>query len=212
MSDREARILSEAMQRVLAEAPEPDWPFLDSAPPVRVIDCVLSLNRAYTSFLVPRVRAFEQGHPEVRTCADLRDRMLAAPSPAAFLAAALRVNDARRARTLLGVTEYAIDAQGRFAGADESSRLAAWARWARPGDYLSAGVPGFGLAGFQYLRMLFGAVTAKPDVHLIRFVSQVLGRKVSDAQTLYLLERAAQISGLSLRAIDGKIWERGAHG
>ena len=86
MSDREARILADAMQRVLAEAPEPDWPFLDSTPPVRVIDCVPSLNRAYTSFLVPRVRAFEQGHPKVRTCADLCDRMLAAPSLAAFLA------------------------------------------------------------------------------------------------------------------------------
>ena len=28
------------------------------------------------------------------------------------------------------------------------------------------GVRGFGLAGFQYMRMLFGAQTAKPDIHI----------------------------------------------
>jgi hypothetical protein len=71
-------------------------------------------------------------------------------------------------------------------------------------------VPGFGLGGFQYLRMLFGAQTTKPDVHIIRFVSEAIGRKIADIKALYLLERAAKQAGLPIRELDITIWETGA--
>jgi hypothetical protein len=64
------------------------------------------------------------------------------------------------------VIRYLLDVQADFKEQDEEARLHAWAEWARPGDYLALNVPGFGLAGFQYLRMLFNAQTAKPDVHI----------------------------------------------
>ena len=82
-----------------------------------------------------------------------------------------------------------------------------WAEWTRPGDYLAVGVKGFGLAGFQYLRMLFGAQTTKPDIHIMRFVAEHIGRPVTDIQALYLLEKAARLAGLPLRELDAAIWE-----
>jgi hypothetical protein len=75
------------------------------------------------------------------------------------------------------------------------------AAWAGPGDYLSVAARGFGLAGFQYLRMLFGAQTTKPDIHIIRFVSTIIGRKVTDVQALYLLERTAKTCRLAASGV-----------
>jgi len=68
-------------------------------------------------------------------------------------------------------------------------------------------VHGFGLAGFQYLRMLFGAQTAKPDIHIRRFVADAVRHRVSDAEALTLLEAAAREEGLRLADLDYSIWQ-----
>ena len=60
--------------------------------------------------------------------------------------------------------------------------------------------------------MLFGADTAKPDVHIIRFLSDTLNRGVSDIESLLLLEAASERVGISVRAVDSFIWKRGARG
>ena len=58
--------------------------------------------------------------------------------------------------------------------------------------------------------MLLGAQTTKPDVHIIRFFSNIVGRKVTDVQALYLLDRAAKRAGLPIRELDIAIWEKSA--
>jgi hypothetical protein len=74
-----------------------------------------------------------------------------------------------------------------------------------------SGFRGFGLAGFQYLRMLFGANTTKPDVHVRQYVSEAVGRRrVSEVEALNLLERAASDAGIGLRDLDTTIWEKSA--
>lgn len=200
--------MAEAIRRDFAgldASPPPAW---DAAPPVKVIDCVLSLNRPYKTVVAPRVDAFARDHARVETCIALRDLIESFESPAGFMQEFLDLRDARRAKTLVGVTDYVIDVQSRFDGCDEESRMRRWAEWARPGDYLAVGVPGFGLAGFQYLRMLFGADTTKPDVHICRYVAKVLHRDISEIEALYLLERAADLAGISLARVDSAIWTR----
>ncbi len=200
-----ADILIERFGHVQAKA-DYAWPW----PSQNVLDCVLSLNRPYNAVVLPRVQAFAQKHPQVRSLAELKALIAAFPTATAFCAAELNYKDARRAGTLTGVIDYLIDAQTEHEGADENERLARWAKWARPGDYLTVAVRGFGLAGFQYLRMLFGAQTTKPDVHVIAFVSEQLGRRVTDVQALHLLERAARLAGLPLREVDAEIWKERA--
>ena len=39
----------------------PEW---SNPPAVKVIDCVLSLNRNYDKFLVPRLKTFMNNHPD----------------------------------------------------------------------------------------------------------------------------------------------------
>ena len=59
---------------------------------------------------------------------------------------------------------------------------------AQPEDYLTLNIKGCGIACFQWLRMLFGADTAKPDVHIVNFLSENLGKKVSQIEAVYLME------------------------
>lgn len=213
MRERDAKRL---VERVRADFPAPSAtppPVWDGAPPLKVIDCVLSLNRPYDRVVAPRVEAFARSRPDIRTCADLRAALLAG-TPEAFLREYLDTRDAARATTLLGVVEFALDAQERFSEHEgEEQRLHAWAVDARPGDYLAVGVRGFALSGFQYLRLLFGADTTKPDRHIIRYVTEAIGRNatgrlVSDVEALYAIERAAQLGGFSAAWLDYEIWKR----
>lgn len=152
---------------------------VDRAPPaVRVIDCVLSLNRPYKSVVEPRVLAFLRNFPSVQSCTDLV-REIEDDGPSEFLSQRLLMNFPARAQVLLGVARRLDQIQQTMTGATELARIERWAADASPHDAARFGVPGFGIAGFQYLRLLFGANTTKPDVHIIRYVSRVAGRTVS---------------------------------
>lgn len=175
-----------------------------------VIDCVLSLNRKYNAFVKPRVEDFSSRHPEIGSLTELRNFVARYKSPHMFCVSELEYNDRRRADTLVGVVDYLLDAQIDHPGATEDEKLRHWAIWCRPGDYLTVGVSGFGLAGFQYLRMLFGAQTAKPDVHIVRFVSEIIGKQLTPVQAINILERAAKLTRLPLREVDAEIWKERA--
>jgi hypothetical protein len=109
---------------------------------------------------------------------------------------------------LVDVLHYLIQVQKAFNNSSETSRLTAWATAAKPSDYDALGIRGFGLSGFQYLRILFGVQTVKPDRHICRFVSKAVGRTVQDVQALSLLEAAGRHLEWQLSALDFAIWER----
>jgi hypothetical protein len=179
---------------------------------LRVIDCVLSLNRNYDSFVVPRLDRFERKYPEVRSIADLQGLMAAYPSSAVFVAKCLDYHDDSRSATLSKVIDWLVRIGGSSDYDTQMPNLARWAADAKPEDHFRLGIAGFGLGGFQYLRMLFGANTTKPDIHLQRYVASCVGHRVSDAQALTLLEAAAVEADVCLRDLDTTIWERSARG
>lgn len=178
-------------------------------PAVRVIDCVLSLNRPYDRFVVPRLDRFEGRYPKIRTVSELAAMIRSYPSAHAFVREALDYNHEARAETLAAVVDWLLAECG---GTDNPEKLAAWAARARPGDYRAANIRGFALSGFQYLRLLFGADTVQPDIHLHRRMAQWLGHPVSATRALELLEAAAPQAGLRLRDLDATIWDAGARG
>jgi len=180
------------------------------APALRVIDCVLSLRRNYDRFLVPRLNRFEEQFPETTSITQLRTLVDTYSSPAAFVKDALNYNDPPRAQTLNAVIDYLLTAAVSRDGGSELDRLRSWADDAKPGDYKALGIRVFALAGFQYLRMLFGANTTKPDVHICRYITKAVGHRVSDIEALSLLEDATRGESLSLRDLDTAIWERSA--
>jgi hypothetical protein len=55
--------------------------------------------------------------------------------------------------------------------------------------------------------MRLGVDTVKPDVHVIRFVSRAVGRRVSEAESVRGLEDAAKQLGLRANILDWSVWE-----
>jgi hypothetical protein len=63
------------------------------------------------------------------------------------------------------------------------------------------------------LRWVLGSVdTVKPDVHLRRFVEDVVGHPVTDGELVRAVTQAARRLGRSPRELDAAIWERAALG
>ena len=175
-------------------------------PALDVLDCVLSLNRRYDSFVVPRIENFRDRNPNITGLKQLLRLIKKYRTPLAFSKAELQYNHKERVETLLAVICYLIKVQRKFNKKSERARLRAWARSVKPTDYTQVEIAGFGLAGFQYLRMLFGVQTTKPGNHIKRFVSEVVGFKVNELTSLSLLEQAAKQEHLLLREVDGAIW------
>ena len=174
---------------------------------VLVIDCVLSLNRRYDTFVVPRLEQFMEQHPDIISVNDLRDLIAKYPTPHDFMQQELNFNYEARANTLWEIVNFLFQIKRKSSHLHEDEALKQWAIKAIPEDYHALNITGFGIAGFQYLRMLFGADTSKPDIHIIRFVSNLINRIVSPIEALKLLEVSSAKLELSVRDVDTYIWE-----
>ncbi len=186
-------------------------------PAVRVIDCVLSLNRNYDKFVVPRLDRFELRHPTVKTVEDLDKEISQYRTPNEFMRRTLDTNFEQRAQILAAVARWAVSIAGTGIDAEQFQRLQKWAAAAHPSDYKTLRIAGFGLSGFQYLRMLFGADTTKPDLRIRQWVTWAISPDgsrglVSDIVALALMEDATRQLGLSLRDADATIWRLLARG
>jgi hypothetical protein len=133
-------------------------------------------------------------------------------TPADFVRDVLDYDHPDRARILKAVVAFALKIIGDKSERTEISRLEQWAKSASPQDHVALGISGFAIAGFQYLRMLFGANTTKPDTHIRGYVAEAVGHGVSDLEALKLLEAAAERQAIVLRDVDTNIWEIRARG
>jgi hypothetical protein len=138
---------------------------------VKAIDCILSLNRHYDRFLVPRLNGFEGRFPQITSVISLKKLIEGYDSPNDFSIDALDYNHIQRANTLKAVVDWlTMVTNGQE---NDAQLLQGWATDAHVMGFYALNIKGFGLAGWQYLRMLFGADTSKPDVHIIKFVEEV---------------------------------------
>lgn len=205
--DHDVDLLVDALRRTFPDGP-PERTFGDwGTAAMNVLDCVLSLNRRYYPFCEQRLDRFRTAHPDVETVEQLLELIGKYRTPLEFSVQELDYRDANRAQTLVGVCQYMNTVQTAFEGETEMARFREWAKAVTPDGYEAPGVRGFGLAGFQYLRMLFGAETAKPDVHVRRFVAEAVGHPINDTTALTLLETAAKHLDWHLTALDNEIWE-----
>jgi len=59
---------------------------------------------------------------------------------------------------------------------------------------------------FHWIRLRCGVDTVKPDVHILNFVSDVIGRKVAAKETVSALKRIAKESKRKAHRLDAAIW------
>ena len=211
IAEADVAAVARQLKQVAHEIPKTVAPVSVRFPAVLVIDCVLSLNRRYDTFVVPRLENFMSNHPEIQRITDLAKLMASYPTPHAFVQQELDYNHEDRARILHEVVMSLCTIVQQTPTVPEEKALKQWVVQARSQTH-RLDIKGFGVAGFQYLCMLFGADTTKPDIYIIRFISDLLNRNVSDLEARDLLEAASKRVGLSVRAVDSFIWKRGARG
>jgi hypothetical protein len=94
-------------------------------------------------------------------------------------------------------------------GVTDQRALKGWAATATFERDFKGRVHGLGLAVFQWLVMRQGVDTVKPDVHVHRFAARVVGRHLSDADVVNVIETAARRLGRPAHRLDWAIWEAG---
>ncbi len=184
--------------------------FGHETPSLCCVDAVLSINRPYRSFVVPRLNRFRQLLPQVRRLGELSNT-LRDQGKEHFANAILNYKDYHRVDLLQNLVTRLLEIVGDCGSLDEE--MAALRGWAQKADITGQGefmVKGIGLATYQYLRMLFGADTVKPDIHITAVVSEALGKKSPERKTILLLEAVAKKLGVSALALDHAIWSLNA--
>jgi hypothetical protein len=112
----------------------------------------------------------------------------------------------RRARELRGLVAYL-----RERGVTDLAGLRRWAAGSTKDDFVGH-IKGLGPAVYRSLVMRLGVDTIKPDIHVLRFVAEAIGRRVSQDESVTSLEMVARRLGTSARTLDGSIWAFQAKG
>ena len=179
-------------------------------PALKCIDAVLSIRRDYDKFVTPKLEKFNSKYPNcsLHILLELLNNM----SPEAFSQNILEYSrehpDTRRMMILREIVTHLVDAIGECSSIkEEEEALTKWAL-SKEVSYKVLAIKGVGLATCQYLRMLFGADTVKPDGHIICFVGSTLGRKIYDNEAITYLEKTATRIGIKARILDYAIWKR----
>ena len=206
--------ITKILARIRQIAPDPlnrDNTVLDQSPAVKVINSVLSLGMDYRKVVKPKLDAFQEKNPDVRQVTELAAFIEEDyQTPIDFLNKEFgykhKPKSIRKANAINSVCEKLCGIINASPSVPEEDAIRQWALQAKPKGYRVWNIKDFGIAGFQWLRMLFGADTVKPDRHIVNFLSDTLNEKVSPLESVELIEETSAHSEFSARDIDRIIW------
>ena len=173
------------------------------------LDATLSINRKYYTFVVPRITYSQNKYPNILRLADLVE-LINTVGIEGF-SECWNYNHAERVRILYDLCNRLIEISNLYKEDDELISLRKWASDASVLDYDKFGVSGIGFATYQYIRMLLGANTVKPDVHIKNKISEIVGRKINDMYAVELFESACKDLKLSISDVEHHIWKESAN-
>lgn len=206
VNDRDVQTLVAMLRKLDLEPAETSEEFKYENPVLVLLDAVLSIRRKYYAFVVPRVKGFEQDFPQVQNLKQLLD-LISVSSIEGFC----RVWNYNHESRVLILRDLALRFISYADDLKEKSDLDAMKHWASNcsvSEHKSFGVKGIGLATYQYLRMMLGVPTVKPDVHIRRAVSTAIEKKVNDIYAIELIERASEELGHPAILIDNYLWKK----
>ena len=198
----EIKKVTQKIKQELVRKPRIKKDYVWGCESLNIIDAVLSLNRNYKSFVVPRILSFKNKYPKILNVEDLIKLRSEYKSTYDFVREELKYNDRLRSKVLGKVMRKMLKIK------DKHGSLNHWAMTVGPEDCVNFNVDGIGLAGFQYLRMLFGAQTVKPDIYIKRFIQSIIKRSVSDSEAIVIMELSGLVLNWPIREIDNNIWQK----
>ncbi len=210
--------IAKILARIRQIAPDPlnkDNTVLDQSPAVKVINSVLSLGIDYRTVVKPKLDAFQENNPDVIQVSELADFMARYQEPIDLLTQEFRYRhrpkNIMKANAIDDVVKQLCGIINASPNVSEEDAIRQWALQAKPEGYRVWNITGFKLTGFQWLRMLFGADTTKPDTHILNFLSDTLNEKFPQTnkkklEAVNLIEETSAHSEFSARDIDRIIW------
>jgi hypothetical protein len=163
-----------------------------------------AVNRAMTYYQAHR---FDQ----LRTMADLQALLAQFPDDQTGNTALAEDLWGYKMHTRAGLLRTLVDFFG-GQGIDDQRRLRNWAMTAEFKRDFEGRVKGLGSAVFHGLMLRLGVDTVKPDVHVHRLVERAVGRRLSDADVVDVVVRAARRLGMKAHELDWAIWENARGG
>ncbi len=167
-----------------------------------LVDAVLSMNRHYDRFVVPRVELVRESGIGTLDCLERTIRELGTEG----FRQIWNYNHPARVEILAGLTAKFQSIKRNLRIEDDLDALSAWGQQSSVAEFEEFDVKGIGFTTFQYLRLLCGADTVKPDIHLQRAVKDALRKPQSKLMTVALIESTAHELGIPARRLDYAIW------
>lgn len=172
------------------------------------LDSVLSINRKYYTFVVPRITYFQNKYPNITTLEKLI-KLIDTVKIDGFTEC-WNYNHPDRVKILYDLCNRLIEISNLYKDKNELLSLRNWASKSSVRDYDNFAVNGIGFTTFQYIRMLLGANTVKPDVHIKNKISEIIGRKANDKYSVELFENACNELKLNIADVEHYIWQKEA--
>lgn len=175
------------------------------------MDAVLSINRKYYRFVVPRIKKFQEDHPKINTLFKLQE--LVNNSSIEDFSKMWNYNHPQRIEILSNLVDRLIVCANlkEFDSTEkELDKLRIWASKVNLYDYDTFNVPGIGIATYQYIRMMLGAKTVKPDVYIKRYIYSVLGKKINEKDMVDIFEKACNSNNIDVSQADHSLWMQNA--
>lgn len=171
-------------------------------PVLILVDAVLSMNRKYDSFVVPRVELIRKSN--IKTLEQALQTI--ENEGVKGFCRIWKYNHPERVEILKRLINKCIEIKKEFKIDDGLIALQTWGKQSTVGDYKKFNVRGFGFTTFQYLRLMCGADTTKPDIHLKRAVKDGTGKNLSPEEVVQVVEETAKQLNVKTRQLDYALW------
>ena len=170
-------------------------------PVLILVDAVLSINRNYNNFVVPRLELIKISGIDSFT--KLEKELSKGEE---YFMSFWNYKHIERVELLRDLLKYYKDFQKINNIQGDIETLKTWGKESSVENFKDWNVKGIAFTTYQYLRMLCGADTVKPDIHILRVVEEGMGKKLSPRDSVIAIENISKNMGVGARELDHAIW------
>lgn len=171
--------------------------------PVLILaDAILSMNRKYEAFVVPRIKHLEKSNI---ISLDQLDTIITQNGIEAFVQR-WNYNDPKRVEILQILAKKFLQLKKEYELADDLETLHKWGNETKRQEWTSFGVKGIAFTTYQYLRILCGANTAKPDIYIQRAFKEAIGKSRPLEEIVEVVEETAKQMNIPAQQLDYALW------
>lgn len=179
-------------------------PEFDYENPVLIlVDAVLSINRRYKEFVVPRVELIKKEN--INTLEELVQKIKELGEDG--FCKLWNYNHSDRVRMLKELTELFLEIKKELGINNDLDVLHKWGEQSTTNDFKNFNIRGIGFTTFQYIRLLCKANTTKPDRHILRAIKDGIGQDLFGAEAVCIIEKASEKLNVSVRQLDYELWK-----